>query len=75
MDTLNILGVNYPRSLAPFSIGLGFNFNLNHSYINMETTDLPEESNSGKIFPKLSLPGHEICSFKRNDLPIRGGMK
>lgn len=58
MGTLNILGVNSPRSLAPFSIGFGFNFNLDHSYLNTETRDLSEKSNSApcrKQFSKMEV--------------------
>lgn len=40
--TLNILRVNSSRSLAPFFTGCGNKFNLGHSYINTERTDVSE---------------------------------
>lgn len=46
MGTLNIFGVNSPRSAAPFCTGLGFNFKLGHSYLSTKTTGLSEKSNS-----------------------------
>lgn len=77
MGTLNILGVNSPRSLAPFSIGFGFNFNLDPT--STQKQEISQRSqiqrHVGNNFPKWSLPGHEIGSSRGNDLPVRGGMK
>lgn len=75
--SLNILRANYSRSPGLVSTGLGFTFNLGHSYFNMERTDVPERSNShsvGNIQSCAQVITKQAVS-RGNDPLVRGGIK